>query len=454
MQFNYKNQIEKSSVILNIEKLVFITAFCFSILGFSQNDRKERRILAGVDQNIENAIALIKTSVNINSGTMNFEGVKAVGSLFKKELDKLGFKTQLTDGETYGRAGHLIATREGKKGPKFLMIGHLDTVFELESPLQEYKMLNDSIIKGPGVADMKGGDVIIILAMQALSEAGLLDDMSIEIIMTGDEEKSGSPLELSKRDLVDAAQRADIALGFENGDNNPKTIVVSRRGSQDWQLKVSGNPAHSSQIFTNYVGVGAIYEASRILNQFYVELAKEKDLTFNPGFIVGGTSLQLDADGTGGHAFGKTNVVAQDVMVRGDLRAVSLEQLSKAKATMQRIISENYPSTKAELTFADGGYPPLSLTEGNTKLLSYYNTVSQDLGFGSVTAVNPRNAGAADISFTSEYVDMAIDGLGLTGGRGDHTINETGSLNTVATQAKIVAVLMYRLVHSKLKRDQ
>lgn len=434
----------------NYKSVVLTVFFCVSLLGFSQNNIKESNIVKAVDKHIESAIELIKTAVNINSGTMNFDGVRAVGSLFKKELDKLGFKTELTNGEAYGRAGHLIATRKGKKGPKFLLIGHLDTVFELESPLQEYTMLNDSIMKGPGVADMKGGDVIIILAMQALKDTGVLDDMSIEIVMTGDEEKSGNPIELSKKDLIDAAKRADIALGFENGDNNPKTIVASRRGSADWELKVTGEPAHSSQIFTKDIGAGAIYETSRILNEFYVQLAKEKDLTFNPGYIIGGTTLEPDSDGTGGHAFGKSNVVPQEAGVRGDLRAVSLDQLIKAKATMKKIVSENYPKTSAELIFEEGAYPPLTLTEGNLKLLDYFNSVSQDLGFGSVSAVNPRNAGAADISFTSEYVDMAIDGLGLTGGGGDHTIKESGNLNTVATQAKITAVLMYRLVNSKL----
>lgn len=431
---------------------ILMVYLLLTLMGYAQNNKKERNIINAVDNNSEKAIELIKTAVNINSGTMNFKGVREVGSLFQKELDKLGFETKLTNGDAYGRSGHLIATRTGKKGPKFLMIGHLDTVFELESPFQDYTMLNDSIMKGPGVADMKGGDVIIILAMQALKEAGVLEDMSIEIIMTGDEEKSGSPLELSKKDLIDAAKRADIALGFENGDNNPKTIVVSRRGSTDWQLKVKGNPAHSSQIFTEAVGAGAIYETSRILNEFFLQLAKEKDLTFNPGFIIGGTSLKPDEDGTGGHAFGKSNVVSQETIVRGDLRAVSLEQLIKAKETMHRIVSENYPKTNAELTFSEGAYPPLTKTLGNVRLLDYYNAVSQDLGFGSVEAVNPRNAGAADISFTSGYVQMAIDGLGLTGGGDDHTINETGNLNTVARQAKITAVLMYRLVYSKFKK--
>lgn len=413
--------------------------------SYSQKNSVERKIIKSVNQHTEASIGLLKNVVNINSGTMNFEGVIKVGELFKAELDQLGFKTKLTSGEAFGRAGHLIASTTGRKGPKLLLIGHLDTVFELDSPFQEYKMVNDSIMSGPGVSDMKGGNVIIVLAMKALKDAGVLKDLNIEIIMTGDEEKSGDPIQLSKKDLIDAAVRADIALGFENADGNPTTIVTSRRGSTDWELKVHGKPAHSSQVFTEKVGVGAIYEASRILNEFYQQLSKEENLTFNPGFIIGGTSLEPNSDLTGGTALGKTNVVAQDVIVRGDIRAVSIEQLDKAKKMMISIASKNYNGTNSEIIFGSGGYPPLATTEGNKKLLEYYSSVSKDLGFGPVSAVNPRNAGAADISFTSAYVDMAIDGLGLTGGANDHTINETGNINNLSIQAKRAAVLIYRL---------
>ena len=119
-------------------------------------------------------------------------------------------------------------------------------------------MLNDSIMHGPGAVDMKGGDVIIVLAMQALHDAGLLKDLSIEIVMSGDEELSGEPLALSKKDLIEAAKRADIALGYEDGDGLASTAVISRRGSSDWTLTVKGNAAHSSQLFTKDVGAGAI----------------------------------------------------------------------------------------------------------------------------------------------------------------------------------------------------
>jgi len=431
--------------------LLYIVILSFSFLGNAQKGRVEKRIIKSVDKHLDANLELLKTSVNINSGTMNFEGVREVGRLYQDKLDALGFSTELTSGKAYERAGHLVAKMDGKKGPKIMMIGHLDTVFELDSPFQEYSMLNDSIIKGPGVADMKGGDVIIIMAMQALKDAGVLEDMAIEIIMTGDEEKSGSPLELSKKELIEIAEWADIALGFENGDNDSATIVVSRRGSSGWKLKVKGQPAHSSQIFTEDIGVGAIYETSRILNEFYLQLSEEKNLTFNPGFILGGTELEINHDNTGGTTFGKNNVVSETAEVHGDIRAVSPEQLKKAKRIMTKIAENNYPKTSTELTFNQGGYPPLALTDGNTKLMGFYDEVSTDLGFREITAVNPRNAGAADISFTSGYVDMAIDGMGLTGGGGDHTVEETANLNLLAEKAKITAVLMYRLM--KRKKD-
>jgi glutamate carboxypeptidase len=83
-------------------------------------------------------------------------------------------------------------------------------------------------------------------------------------------------------------------------------------------------------------------------------------------------------------------------------------------------------------------------TEGNRKLLSLYDGISKDLGFGPVTEVNPRNAGAADISFAADHVDMALDGLGLLGG-GAHTPDEFADLRTYQIQTQRLAVLLYRL---------
>lgn len=433
-----------------MKKILISTSImmCSFILK-AQTTTAEFALIKSIDNYEQEATELLKKIVNMNSGTMNVSGVKKVGAILVDEFKALGLEAYMTDGSGFNRAGHLVASNNANKGLKILMIGHLDTVFEPDSPFQEYVMLNDSIMQGPGVADMKGGDVIILMVVRALKEAGLLDDVSLRIVMTGDEERSGSPLALSKKELTEGADWADIALGFENADGDPKTIVISRRGSTGWTLKVKGNAAHSSQVFTEKVGVGAIYETSRILDGFYQQLSKEENLTFNPGVILGGTSTEYDNSESGGSAFGKSNVVAQEVIVRGDIRAVSLEQLEKAKQMMQEIAGNSYPGTSAILEFnPEGGYPPLAPTQGNKFLLKLYNAVSIDLGFGEVTAVNPRNAGAADVSFTSGRVDMAIDGLGLSGDD-DHTINETGNLKMLAVQAKRAAILIHRLSRSK-----
>ncbi len=187
----------------------------------------------------------------------------------------------------------------------------------------------------------------------------------------------------------------------------------------------------------------AIYEASRILTEFYRQLVDEQDLTFNPGAILGGTEVTFDPAQARGTAFGKDNVVAERAVVKGDLRAVSLEQLERARETMRAIVADSLPGTSAEITFRDG-YPPMGPTDGNRKLLALYSRASEDLGLGPVDAVNPRNAGAADISFVASLVDMALDGLGLMG-TGGHTVNETADLSTLTSQAKRAAVVMLRL---------
>lgn len=405
-----------------------------------------------VDAHHDEAIELLIEVVNINSGTQNFAGVEEVGRLFRERFDALGLETEWIDGSSWNRSGHLVARNysAANTGPHLLLIGHLDTVFQIDSPFQEYEYIGDGIARGPGIGDMKGGDVIILQALSALREQGLLRAMNVTVYMTGDEESTG-PSEfraMARADLVAVAQQADIALGFENGDGDPTTAIPARRGSASWELRVKGTPAHSSQIFQQEVGAGAIFEISRILNRFYEELSGEQYLTFNPGVIMGGTELEFDSNESRGNAFGLSNVVSQDAIARGDLRMISTEQTERARAAMERIVSDNLPLTVAEFSF-DSGMPPFPDSEGNRRLLGYFNQVSQDLGYGEVTAVDPSRAGAADISFVGDHVDMAIDGMGM-GGANDHTVNETGDLETLHIQAKRAAILMYRLVYGAL----
>ncbi len=416
--------------------------FFASFSQASPLNEKESLIVTNIDQEIDKSLALLEQVVNINSGTMNFVGVKKVGQVFEKELKAIGFATKWIDGKAFNRAGHLFASY-GNKGKKLLLIGHLDTVFSNNSEFQSFRIIDENHVAGPGITDMKGGDVVMLAALKALKASGVLDNLQIKVIMTGDEEKRGSPYELATQELIQAGKWADVALGFEDGDGNPKTAVISRRGATGWQLKVAGRPAHSSQIFRDQYGDGAIFEAARILNNFRTELSTQPNLTFNPGVIVGGTKADYDSAVAGGKAFGKSNVIAQTTIVRGDIRALSPDQLSHAQSVMKRIVSENLKQTSATIEFFPG-YPPMAPSQGNENLLAIYNNTSQDLGFGEVLAVDPRKAGAADISFVANHVEMALDGIGLMG-VGGHTVNEVAEMATLASQTKRAAILMYRL---------
>ena len=402
----------------------------------------ETRIVNAVDARNGEAVALLEKVVNINSGSHNLPGVKAVGDVFRAEFEALGFKTTWVDGAAWKRAGHLVADHPGP-GPRILLIGHLDTVFEADSPFQRVQRLDDKTAKGPGIIDRKGGDVIIVAAMKALQAAGVLKDLNIVVVMTGDEEDTGEPQALARAALVEAARGAKYAIGFEDGPGDPRYGVTARRGTSSWKLDVTGTPAHSSQIFRSDIGYGAIFEASRILDGFRQKLAGEEHLTFNPSVILGGTAVSVDAALSRGTASGKTNVVPEHAVVLGDLRTVSKQQLQHAREVMKGVAASSLPHTSATLTFEDG-YPSLAPTPANAQLLGLYDRASRDLGFGPVSAVSPDRAGAADVSFVADEVPAIIDGVGLMG-HDDHTAGETADLTTLPSQTKRAAILLFRL---------
>lgn len=401
--------------------------------------RKEREIVREIDMAMPAMLDLLERSVNIPSATENLPGVREVGRLYAAELEKIGFETRWIDlPPEMRRSGHLHAERKGSRGKRLLLIGHLDTVLEGEG----WSRQGDTA-RGNGVQDMKGGNLIIIAALRALERAGALADRRIIVAFTGDEEDPGSPLSTSRRDLVEAARRSDAALAFEASIG--ETATVARRGVTQWRLEVKGVTAHSSGIFGEETGAGAIFEAARILNAFHDQLKGEAYLTFNPSVIAGGTEATLDDDTSTGSATGKTNVIPQDVIAIGDLRFLSVEQREATKAKMQEIIGRNLPRTSARIAFTDV-YPPMAPTEGNYALLAILDQASRDLGFGTVPALDPGSRGAGDVSFVS-FID-GLDGLGARG-RGSHTPREEMDLVSLPQLIKRTAILIYRLTRSK-----
>jgi glutamate carboxypeptidase len=416
--------------------------------GHAQLSKPESIISATVDVEYERSVALLERMVNINSGTMNFAGVKAVSEVVRSELAPLGFTISWVDMKEAGRAGHLVATKQGKAGSKkLLLIAHLDTVFELDSPFQKFVRKKEGAkdtATGPGAGDDKGGIVVIIAALRAMKAAGTLKDAAIEIHMTGDEEDAGEPITATRNGLIAAGKNADVALDFEglSVEDGLDRGSIARRSSNSWKLVATGKTGHSSSIFSSYSGDGAIYELARIISRFREELP-EPNLTFNVGLITGGQEAELDKDGIRASAKGKTNIIPAIAIARGDFRTLSEAQSERVRAKMLAIVADHQPLTNAVITFDPGSYPAMAPTDGNRALLTRLNGVNRDLGLAEMEPLDPLKRGAGDISFVANDVD-ALVGLGVSG-FGNHSSGETVDLDSIKRQAKRAAILMSRL---------
>jgi glutamate carboxypeptidase len=395
----------------------------------------ERRIVAEVDARREPAIELLKETVDIPSATENLAGVRRVGAVYARELEALGFETRWVDlPAEMARAGHLVAVHRGGRGKRLLLIGHLDTVLEKEPFRREGERAY-----GSGAADMKGGNLVIIEALRALRAVGALRDRRLTVVLTGDEEDTGTPQSVTREALRSAARDSDAALAFEGA--SPGVAVVGRRGVGTWRLQVTGEQAHSSGIFREERGDGAIYETARILARMHAEL-REPYLTINPSVIVGGTDVTYDTAAKSGTALGKTNVIPREVRVEGDIRYLSAAQFESARERMAAIVAAHLPRTDATLDVT-AEYPAMAPTDANRELLATLDAVSRDLGDGGIAAQDPAERGAGDVSFVAEGL-ACLDGLGASGDN-EHAPGEYVDLATLPALTRRAALLIYRL---------
>ncbi len=423
-------------------KTLAVLALLVAVPVQAQLTDTERRISRYVRAHLEEGIELVADQARIGSGTQNHEGVRRMHDLLAPELEGLGFAVQWVPQDHVGRAGHLVAERTGGAGRSVLLIGHLDTVDEGEGWFERDGMTG----RGPGVNDMKGGNAVVILALRALHHAGALEGRTIRVIFTGDEESPGRPVAEAREVMTALARKSDVALEFETAitadDHDYGT--TARRGASGWLLEVEGRTAHSSGIFSEGTGAGAVFEAARILDAFYQELKGEEYLTFNPAVVVGGTDVEYDPARVRGSASSKTNIVAQRVVVHGGIRTISDDQLERARRRMREIVARHLPGTTAEIAFTDG-YPGMPPTDGNRELLALYDRASRDLGYPPVLEFDPGGRGASDLSFAAAHVAMgALGGIGVEG-RGAHSPDETVDLESLTKAAERAALLIHRL---------
>jgi len=409
----------------------------------------EEKMARTVESERERTEALLERLVEQNSGSRNLAGVEAVGRMMRAELEPLGFTVKWVPMGEVGRAGHIVATHSGDgRGKRMLLIGHLDTVFEADSPFQHFTRKAGDKAEGPGAGDDKGGMVVIVAALRAMQAAGTLRKADVTVVLTGDEEDAGDPIAIARRDLIEAGKAADVALDFEGlAQQDGKDMgSIARRSAGSWEVRVTARTGHSSGIFSRGSGNGAIYELARILEAFRTSLP-EPNLTFNVGLVVGGATASLDEAGIRGQATGKTNIIPAIAIAKGDIRTLSREQDERVRARMREIVSRPLPGAKAEISFGDHIYPPMAPTEGNRALLDRLNAVNRDLGLEAMGELDPLKRGAGDISFVAEFADGLV-GLGAAS-EGDHAPGETVDLASIPRQAKRAAILMTRLSREK-----
>jgi glutamate carboxypeptidase len=430
--------------------LAAIAALLFVASGpaHAELSRAEQTMARTIDTEQERTVALLANWVNQNSGSLNLAGVEAVGRMVRPEFEALGFKVEWLDMKSTGRAGHIVATHKGNgRGKRLLLIAHLDTVFEPHSPFQRWTRRGNSG-EGPGAGDDKGGIAVILAALRAMKIAGTLKNADIIVFLTGDEEDAGSPIGVTRGPLIEAGKWADVALDFEGlaVENGRDMGSTARRSSDSWTLRVTAKSGHSSGIFRPGTGYGAIYELARIIDTFRRELPEAK-LTYNVGLVAGGETLELSGDKIRASATGKTNIIAPAAVARGDLRALSQEQIDRAKARMQAIVERSLADTKAEIEFDEGGYPPMAPTAGNRALLARLNAVNRDMGLAEMGELDPEKRGAGDVSFVARDVD-SLAGLGPDSS-GSHAPGETVDIPSIFKQAKRAAILMSRLAKER-----
>ena len=287
----------------------------------------------------------------------------------------------------------------------------------------------------------------MILALRALHAAGALEDRTIRVIFTGDEESLGDPVTEARQDMTELAARSDVALEFETAIAGPDHDfgTTARRGSSGWLLTVEGRTAHSSGIFSRGHGSRRRVRGRPDPRCVLRRAARGALPDVQPGGDRGRHRRGVRSPRmVRGSASSKTNIVAGRAVVHGGIRTISDDQLERARARMREIVARHLPRTTADIMFTDG-YPGMPPTEGNRQLLRSTPPRAATWDTARSLEFDPGRRGASDLSFAAARVALgALGGLGVEGS-GAHSPDETVDLESFARSAKRAALLIHRL---------
>lgn len=403
-------------------------------------DEVEQRLVEWVDQHESQILDELKVHVEINTGTANIAGLDRYRGLLSQELEALGFSTSEFSsdnipvlscaGGEVEIANHLLGQRRGDSANKKLLLnGHMDTVFDADDEYQSLSIESDGQLKGPGVADMKGGIVIMLNALRALDSKGLLAGSNVTVLFNSDEE-IGS---LGSRALIEEQARLhDLGLVFEGSYQN--RVTRARKGLGQARLKVTGRESHAGGAHEDGVSANLELAHKIIAIEKLTDYASQS--TVNTGVISGGE---------------KRNTIAGCADAFIDLRFSGLEQGQELQnkiaeiATQQFVSNPNHPGVPTTEVWSTLHRPAKPQNDAVDELIAQAMGISMALGD---PIVGTRYAGGGTDGSIAQAVGLpTIDSLGIDG-VGAHSSREAASVKSLISRTKLAAILIYRLLQS------
>ncbi|MGP1419332.1 MAG: M20/M25/M40 family metallo-hydrolase [Sphaerochaetaceae bacterium] len=340
----------------------------------------------------------------------------------KDFAEKKGFIAEIEPFKVAGD-GLLVTMNPDASLPPVVFVGHYDTVHPAGTFADPVFHIEGDKAYGPGVLDMKGGLVIGLLAMEALSRAGYEDRM-IKFIFIPDEERSeGLSGEAGKEFIRSNSRGAAIALTLEGSCKHDK-IIVARKGSIRYQVTVRGRSAHAG---SNYAyGRSAIKDAAHKILDIEAKSVPDQ-ITYNCGMVRGGTS---------------PNTVPEFCEFMLYNRYWTSKQHDEIKSHVEGILERQYiPDTKTEYEII-GERPPMEGTPGNYALFDFINKTAIKYGFGHFHPIK-ENSGS-DATYTTQVGVPSVCAMGPVG-YGAHQLDECCFVDSIYTRAKLIAAVVAEL---------
>ncbi len=356
--------------------------------------------------------------VRINSHTRNKRGVDAVGALFAEWLEALGYETRRHRRELIGDHLHFVSPSGGRE--KILLLGHLDTVF----PAGTFEVWreDEAWVYGPGVCDMKGGNVVALEALAAIRKAaGGIED--IDVLLVSDEETGSDD---SKPLTTELAGRYDKCFVFEAAGPNME-VVVGRKGIGTFEIAVEGKAAHAGTSYAD--GIDANLEAALKLQKLTAMTDLEKGSTVNVGKIEGGIGA---------------NTVSPHAKLLLELRYADHKEKARLMAGLEEAVcTACVEGTRARLS----GQIQRDVMEPNAwqrELIAAMERISGQ------RLPAERRGGVSDANIVAAAGVVTLDGLGPYGD-GDHTHEERALKKSFDTRIELMTkVLLYHQKEGKI----